>query len=215
MVGLRPGTDLLFWTRGSSLESIEEQVAAILRSDLGGWCHVEYSFQGVVAASPYVKRALPTNFADRQAGRYLIVYPFTKSADWYLLSSAERQRLMSEHMKLGHQHAGVSQLLANSFGLDDQDFLVAYRTDDPTGFSDLVRALRGIESRRSTLRDTPVLVGISRQLADIATLLGACTAGLQSQPRHTQSRADAAMMELLQPPSLAWQPPEKPEGGTT
>jgi chlorite dismutase len=74
---------------------------------------------------------------------------------------------------VGHGYPEVRQLLANSFGLDDMDFLVAYETDDLSKFSELVRALRGTESRRSTVRDTPILTGIHRPIEEITQLLGA------------------------------------------
>jgi chlorite dismutase len=80
---------------------------------------------------------------------------------------------MNGHMKVGHGHPEVRQLLANSFGLDDMDFLVAYETDDLLRFSELVRELRGTESRRSTVRDTPILTGIHRPIEEITELLGA------------------------------------------
>jgi chlorite dismutase len=80
---------------------------------------------------------------------------------------------MNEHMRIGHDYPQVSQLLANSFGVDDMDFLVAYETDDLTKFSELVRALRETEGRRSTVRDTPILTGVHRPLAEITALLGA------------------------------------------
>jgi len=76
-------------------------------------------------------------------------------------------------MRVGHSHPEVRQLLANSFGIDDMDFLVAYETDDLANFSELVRSLRETESRRSTVRDTPILTGIHRPIREIATLLGA------------------------------------------
>jgi chlorite dismutase len=101
------------------------------------------------------------------------VYPFTKTSDWYLLGKEARQGIMNEHMRVGHDYPQVRQLLAYSFGIDDQDFLVAYETDDLAVFGELVRALRGTESRRSTLRDFPILTGIHRSPSEIARLLGA------------------------------------------
>ncbi|MGH2456063.1 MAG: chlorite dismutase family protein, partial [Candidatus Limnocylindria bacterium] len=65
----------------------------------------------------------------------------------------------------------VRQLLAYSFGLDDQEFVVAYETDDLVAFQDLVRELRETESRRSTLRDTPIITGIHRPLAEALEML--------------------------------------------
>jgi chlorite dismutase len=67
----------------------------------------------------------------------------------------------------------VQQLLAYSFGLDDQEFIVAYETDDLPAFVELVYALRMTQGRRYTLRDTPILTGVHRPLREILGLLGA------------------------------------------
>ncbi len=136
---------------------------------------VRHSLIGRVGASQYVKK--PTDqeqslFAGERS-RYLVVYPFTKSAEWYLLPREARQGVMNEHMRVGHEYPMVRQLLAYSFGLDDQDFVVAYETDDLAAFGDLVRALRATESRRSTVGDTPILVGIHRPVEEILGILGA------------------------------------------
>jgi chlorite dismutase len=175
MVGLKAGVDLLLWSLAPSLEALEEKTAGTLRAGMGSWMRVRHSFVGLIAASQYVKR--PTSqeqsLFSGERSRYLIVYPFTKSADWYLLAQEERQRVMNEHMKVGHRYPQVRQLLAYSFGLDDMDFLVAYETDDLPAFGELVRELRSTESRRSTVRDTPILTGIFRPIAEITALLGA------------------------------------------
>jgi chlorite dismutase len=175
MVGLQPGADLLLWSLGPSLESLEEISARVLRTGMGRWMSAKESFLGVIQASQYVKKPTPQeqSLFSGERSRYLIVYPFTKSAEWYLLDREERQRVMNGHMRVGHGFPEVRQLLANSFGLDDMDFLVAYETDDLSKFSELVRALRGTESRRSTVRDTPILTGIHRPIEQITELLGA------------------------------------------
>ena len=175
MVGLHSGADLLLWRLGPSLEALEEEAAAVLRSGLGRWMQVSESLLGVVQPSQYVKRptAQEQSLFTGERSRYLIVYPFTKSTDWYLLGKEARQGVMNEHMRVGHEFPQVRQLLAYSFGIDDQDFLVAYETDDLVAFGELVRALRSTESRRSTVRDTPILTGIHRPLPEIARLLGA------------------------------------------
>ena len=111
---------------------------------------------------------------DGEPRRYLIVYPFTKSTDWYLLSRRGAPgRHANEHMRVGHAYPMVRQLLASSFGLDDGDFLVAYDTDDLADFGELVRELRGTESRRSTVNDRPILLGIHRELPSFLELIGA------------------------------------------
>ena len=175
MVGLQPGADLLLWSLGPSLESLEEVSARVLRTGMGRWMNVHESFLGVIQPSQYVKKPTPQeqSLFSGERSRYLVVYPFTKSAEWYLLDRAERQRIMNGHMRVGHGFPEVRQLLANSFGVDDMDFLVAYETDDLPKFSELVRALRETESRRSTVRDTPILTGIHRPIEQITELLGA------------------------------------------
>ncbi|MGH7920155.1 MAG: chlorite dismutase family protein, partial [Candidatus Dormibacteraceae bacterium] len=100
------------------------------------------------------------------------VYPFTKDTSWYLLGKEARQGVMNEHMRIGHSYPQVRQLLANSFGVDDMDFLVAYETDDLPAFSQLVRDLRGSDSRRSTVRDTPLVAAVHRAPDELRGLLG-------------------------------------------
>jgi chlorite dismutase len=91
---------------------------------------------------------------------YLVGYPFVKTIDWYLMSRDVRQGMMNEHIRIGHQYPEIKQLLLYSFGLQDQEFIVVYETDDLVKFSDLVTELRGAEGRRYTQRDTPVFTGV-------------------------------------------------------
>ncbi len=175
MIGLKAGVDVLLWSLSPSLEALEERSAAVLRAGMGAWMTSRHSFVGIIRPSQYVKR--PTSqeqsLFEGERSKYLVVYPFTKSTDWYLLTREDRQNVMNEHMKVGHRYKQVRQLLAYSFGVDDMDFLVAYETDDLPAFGELVRDLRGTESRRSTVRDTPILTGIHRPIEEITRLLGA------------------------------------------
>jgi len=91
---------------------------------------------------------------------YLIIYPFSKTTEWYLMSRDARQGMMNEHIRIGKQDDDISQLLLYSFGLQNQEFVVVYETDDLTRFSDLVNELRDTEARRYTLRDTPLHTAI-------------------------------------------------------
>jgi chlorite dismutase len=175
-IGLEHGVDLLLWRTAASVTALEVGAAALLRSDLGGWLTLTHAFLGRSGPSQYI--AKPTAQEQGMTGtpdraRHLIVYPFTKSAAWYLTPREERQAAMNEHMKVGHRYPAVRQALAYSFGLDDQDFVVSYETDDLGAFGDLVRDLRGTESRRETVSDTPILLGTLRPLDEIGELLGA------------------------------------------
>ena len=172
-IGLRAEGDLLLWRMSESVEAVEESAADLLAAGIGQWLVPAISMIGLTRPSQYVKR--PTtqeqSLFSGDRSKYLVVYPFTKSVEWYLAPAEERQAVMRGHMKVGHAYPQVRQLLAYSFGLDDQEFIVAYETDDLVGFQDLVRELRETESRRSTIRDTPIITGIHRPLAKILELL--------------------------------------------
>jgi chlorite dismutase len=167
-IGLRAEGDLL-----DDLEALEESAAELLGSGVGRWLTPGSSLLGLIRPSEYVRR--PTTqeqslFAGERS-RYLVVYPFTKSTEWYLAPAEERAEVMRGHMRIGHRYGQIRQLLAYSFGLDDQDFIVAYETDDLVAFQDLVRELRGSESRRATVRDTPIITAVHRPMGEILRML--------------------------------------------
>jgi chlorite dismutase len=172
-IGLRAEGELLLWRMAESIEDVEETAAELLGSGIGRWLSPTISMIGMTRPSQYVKR--PTtqeqSLFTGERSRYLVVYPFVKSTEWYLASAEERQEVMKGHMRVGHAYPQVRQLLAYSFGLDDQEFIVAYETDDLVAFQDLVRDLRATESRRSTVRDTPIITGIHRPLGEILGML--------------------------------------------
>ncbi len=172
-IGVRADGDLLLWRMAESLEALEETGAELVSAGIGRWLTPSISMVGLTRPSQYVKR--PTvqeqSLFTGERSCYLVVYPFTKSTEWYLTPADERQAIMRGHMKVGHRYPQVRQLLAYSFGLDDQEFIVAYETDDLVAFQDLVRELRETESRRSTVRDTPIITGIHRPLGAILDML--------------------------------------------
>ena len=91
---------------------------------------------------------------------YLVGYPFVKTKEWYLMSRDSRQGMMNEHIRIGHQYPEIKQLLLYSFGVQDQEFVVVYETDDLVQFSELVNELRGTDARVYTERDTPLFTGV-------------------------------------------------------
>src|SRR5260221_13981687 len=92
--------------------------------------------------------------------RYLVIYPFVKTTEWYLMGRESRQGMMNEHIRIGKQYEDISQLLLYSFGLQDQEFVVVYETRDLLRFSRLVTDLRSTAGRPYTERDTPLHTAI-------------------------------------------------------
>lgn len=158
--------DLIVW---SAIEVQENQDTAIFfekfTKALTPYRHVleqKDSLWGFTRPSQYSKARSRQEIDPFSHERkpYLIIYPFSKTTEWYLMSREARQGMMNEHIRIGKQYDDISQLLLYSFGLQNQEFVVVYETDDLTRFSDLVNELRDTEARRYTLRDTPLHTAI-------------------------------------------------------
>jgi chlorite dismutase len=164
--GTEHDIDLIVW---SALTVKDNQDAAIFfekfAKALAPYRHLieqKDSLWGFTRSSQYSKARSKQEidpFSDEHKP-YLIIYPFSKTTEWYLMSRDARQGMMNEHIRIGKQYDDISQLLLYSFGLQNQEFVVVYETDDLTRFSDLVNELRDTEARRYTLRDTPLHTAI-------------------------------------------------------
>lgn len=121
-----------------------------------------HALWGLTKPSQYTKSRSAQEIDPFATSRsaYLTIYPFTKTGDWYLMSREARQGMMNEHIRVGKEFPEIKQLLLYSFGLQDQEFVVVYETDDLTQFSDLVYVLRDTEARRYTKGDSPLFTAI-------------------------------------------------------
>jgi chlorite dismutase len=158
-VGTRGDTDMMLLTQATNLERIHEFHVVLAQSGLMKWCSIPYSFLALTKPSEYSDESRLEVRPGK--GKYLFVYPFVKTRDWYLLDPKERWRIMQEHIAVGREYPSVDLNTSYSFGLDDQEFVVAFETDDPADFLDLVQRLRTTESSSYTLRDTPTFTCIS------------------------------------------------------
>jgi chlorite dismutase len=177
-VGLKAGVDFMLWRIGYDIDPFQRMVAEMNRSVLGRYLDVPQSFLAMTKHSQYVDE----HVHEGQEGRrlrivpgkrpYLFVYPFVKTRDWYLLPMAERQRIMTEHIAIGHKYPRVKINTTYSFGLDDQDFVVAFESDTADEFLDLVQELRETESSKYTVRDTPMFTCRRTTIEEILESIG-------------------------------------------
>ncbi|HEY3313145.1 MAG TPA: chlorite dismutase family protein [Anaerolineales bacterium] len=124
---------------------------------------IKDSLWGFTRPSQYSKAARSRQEIDpfaQERQPYLVIYPFSKTTEWFLMSREARQGMMNEHIRIGKQYEAISQLLLYSVGLQNQEFVVVYETPDLPRFSELVNELRDTEARRYTLRDTPLHTAI-------------------------------------------------------
>jgi chlorite dismutase len=159
LVGTRGDAELLLISEAENLDRIHEFHVVLAQSGLMQWAQIPYSFLGMRKSSEYSEdeRLIPRAFR----GRYVFVYPFVKSREWYALPAEERWRIMQGHIEVGREYPTVDNHTAYSFGLDDQEFVVAFETDEPADFLDLVQRLRTTEASGYTRRDTPVFTCIA------------------------------------------------------
>jgi chlorite dismutase len=177
-VGIKAGIDFMLWRIGYDLDPFQAMVADINKSMLGRYLDVPASYLAMTKHSQYVDE----HVHEGQEGRrlrivpgkrpFLFVYPFVKTRDWYLLPQPERQRIMNEHIAIGHKYPRVKINTTYSFGLDDQDFVVAFESDTADEFLDLVQELRETESSKYTVRDTPMYTCRRAALDEILDALG-------------------------------------------
>ena len=173
-LGLRTDADFLIWKGCPELLPIQEMAAALNRTGLGRYLTLSHSLLALTRKSVYTRaEPLESDFkVDPGNGTYLFVYPFVKTREWYALPFDERQRLMAEHIKIGHEFPDVQLHTAYSFGLDDQEFVVSFLTDHPKRFQSLVMRLRESAASRYTLRDVPIFTCVKRPLPAILESLG-------------------------------------------
>jgi len=158
-VGTRGDCDLMLLSQAQNLERIHEFHVVLAQSGLMKWSSIPYSYLAMTKASEYSDES---RLEVRPAhAKYLFVYPFIKTRAWYALDGDERWRIMQEHIKLGKEYPSIDLNTSYSFGLDDQEFVVAFETDDPGSFLDLVQRLRTTESSLYTKQDTPTFTCIS------------------------------------------------------
>ena len=161
-VGTRTDTDFLVWQVADELDPISDWHSHLLASPLAAMLERPHSYLSMTMRSLYTN---PLHEGAGQRGRlrsdggtsdYLFVYPMVKTRAWYRLPRDERQRIMNEHIEIGHRYHDIKINTTYSYGLDDQEFVVAFEGDDPGEFLALVRELRDSESSSYTERDTPM-----------------------------------------------------------
>jgi chlorite dismutase len=176
LMGLRADADFMLWKIGYDLDAFEEMTGALLKSGLGKYLNVTYSYFGLARRSIYVGEHTP-GWENRRyiipgEGDYLFVYPFVKTRAWYQLPLEERQRMMNEHMYIGRKHYPVKNNTAYCFGIDDYEFILSFEAETPEKFQDLMMELRESEASSYTELDTPIFTCRRRPLEKILKFLG-------------------------------------------
>ncbi|MFQ5919694.1 MAG: chlorite dismutase family protein [Thermoplasmata archaeon] len=177
LLGLRGDADILLWKFSERVEDFQGFASSFLTTGLGSYLNTPYAYLAMTRRSKYVgghddKGGHGSTAKLEPLGApYLMIYPFVKTDEWYQLPFEERKRMMGEHFRIGHKYPNVKIHTTYSYGLDDQEFVLAFETGDLEDFLNLVEALRFTEARKYTLRDTPIFTCLA--VPDFRTLLDA------------------------------------------
>ncbi len=162
LVGIRADTDFMLWTIDPHLETFRDLARRVSSTDLGHYLDTAHAYLAATRPSEYFGGTSPAS-AERAATkalprgtRYLFVYPFWKKREWYSIPFEKRQEIMRDHFRIGHKYPNVKIHTAYSFGLDDQEFMLSFESDEPLDFLDLVMDLRPSEASKYTEWETPI-----------------------------------------------------------
>jgi chlorite dismutase len=164
--GFRPDVDIFFWWISNSPDDAQDLLVELRRTSLGKTLELTHAFLGVVRPAEFNPDHLPAFLKGTEPKKYISVYPFVRTEEWYLMPSEQRSALLREHGQMGREFPDVSPNTTSAFGLGDWEWILAFEADDPLHIVDCIRRLREAEARRYTKLDIPFVVGIRRELRD-------------------------------------------------
>jgi peroxiredoxin len=163
-VGLRADADLVLWWIASSIEDIQALHTEVRRTQLGRILEQRECFVGLVRTAEFAKDHSPAFVRGKPPKRYLCVYPFVRTPDWYLLDPQVRGRLLHEHGEAGREYPDVLANTTSAFGLGDFEWILAFEADGLDRIVELIRRLRATEARRYTKLEVPFFTGVRKDL---------------------------------------------------
>ena len=165
-LGFRPDADLAMWWVADSMDTIQNALAAFRRTSLGRALDQTYAFAGVHRPPEVAKDHVPAFLKGDEPKKYVCIYPFVRSLEWYLIDKSERAALLREHGDMGREFPDVLANTTSGFGLGDWEWILAFEADELTEIVDCLRRLRDAEARRFTKEDTPFVTGIRKPLVE-------------------------------------------------
>ncbi|MFM8658711.1 MAG: chlorite dismutase family protein [Candidatus Nitrosotenuis sp.] len=172
-LGLRDDAEFLIWFASESIEDIQNTISKLYTTVFGKYIIPSHVYLSCTRPSIYAKTGKTSSFiAGEEAKKYVVVYPFVKTRDWYLLPLEQRKKMMDEHIEVGHKYPQVLLNTTYSFGIHDEDFMLAFESDELNAFQDLVMELRETQVSKYIERDTPMIVCVKKDIIPLISSLG-------------------------------------------
>ncbi|WP_324669333.1 hydrogen peroxide-dependent heme synthase [Geochorda subterranea] len=170
--GFRADADLMMWWISPSPDELQARLAAFRRTALGARLRLTHAFMGLHRPAEFNPEHVPAFVQGKAPLRYLCVYPFVRTPEWYLLPPQERAAMLREHGELARPYPDVLANTTSAFGLGDYEWVLAFETEDLGRLVDMIRALRSAKARRYVSLETPFVTGIRKSLAEAVADLG-------------------------------------------
>lgn len=171
-IGLRKESDFMIWTISDSIEKIQILASKIYSTVLGKYIEPSETYLSTSRKSIYSNKSTANFMTDEIPLKYNIVYPFIKSRDWYLLPYEKRKEMMDEHIAVGQKYPQIKLNTSYSFGIGDQDFMLAFETNNLLDFQDLIIKLRETRVSKYVVTDTPMIVCVYKDVEELIRSLG-------------------------------------------
>jgi chlorite dismutase len=172
-LGLRDDAEFLFWFAARTIEEIQEVMTKLYLTVFGKYITPSLTYLSCTRPSTYQRKGRTLSFvAGNEPRQYVIVYPFVKTREWYLLPPEQRQKMMDEHIDVSEKYPEVILNTTYSFGIHDPDFMLAFETDELRKFQDLIMDLRQTKVSAYVKQDTPMVVCVKKDIIPLISSLG-------------------------------------------
>lgn len=169
--GLRADADYMFWWHAPSSDDLQELYARFRRTRLGRASEPVWSAMALHRPAEFNKGHIPAFLAGEEPGKYVSVYPFVRSYEWYLLEDAERRAMLAEHGMMAREYPDVRANTVACFALNDYEWMLAFEADELHRIVDLMRHLRGATARRHTRVEIPFYAGRRKPVGELVAAL--------------------------------------------
>jgi chlorite dismutase len=172
-LGLRDDTDFLFWFAAKTIDEIQLVIEKLYKTVFGKYIIPSKTYLSCTRPSLYVQEQKAHGFViGDESKKHVIVYPFTKTREWYHLDKEKRQMIMDEHIEISKKYPQVVLNTTYSFGIHDEDFMLAFEVDDIRDFQNLIMDLRESEVSKYVQNDIPMIVSVKKDIIPLIISLG-------------------------------------------
>jgi hydrogen peroxide-dependent heme synthase len=98
--------------------------------------------------------------------------PLVKTRDWYSQPWQERQRMIAEYVEVMEEFPRVRLHIMYSYGLSDQEYIIALETNHPEDVLDLNQRLRETENNSYIASDCPTFSCVQNSIEETLERLG-------------------------------------------